>query len=248
MIPTHNIPAGWQRLEFGTFAQRSKARFNPVGAAESRMCVELEHIESQSGRLLGSIDSALQASIKSVFEPGQVLFGKLRPYLQKYWLADKPGVCTSEIWVLIANPEICTPEYLFYLVQSPEFIRACGVTSGSKMPRADWELVAQYPLLVPSLEQQPHITGALRTWDDAIALQARKLRQLRRRKKEVAFRLLTKQQRLAGFKEDWEAYSLDEYFERLTTRNAIGNTNVLTISAQQGLVSQSRYFNKSIAS
>jgi type I restriction enzyme S subunit len=234
-MSSHNIPAGWQRLEFGTFAQRSKARFNPVGAVESRMCIELEHIDQQTGQLLGSIDSASQASIKSVFEPQQVLFGKLRPYLQKYWLADKPGVCTSEIWVLIANPQICTPEYLFYLVQSPEFIRACGVTSGSKMPRADWDLVAQYPLLVPALDQQPRITETLHIWDEAIALQTRQLQQLRRRKDKLYTELLSGSSRLQGFTQKWEQSTLGAYFAERVER---GNTELplLAITANQGII------------
>lgn len=220
----HNIPAGWQRLEFGDFARRSKARFNPVGAAESRMCIELEHIDQQTGQLLGYVDSALQSSIKSVFEPNQVLFGKLRPYLQKYWLADKPGVCTSEIWVLMVDPEICTPEYLFYLVQSPEFIRACGVTSGSKMPRADWDLVAQYPLLVPSLDQQSPITATLRTWDEAIALQTRQLRQLQRRLTKMREDLLLAKRRLDGFSKPWQEVEIGTLLKEVK-RRVIWNEN-----------------------
>lgn len=71
------------------------------------------------------------------------------------------GVCSSEIWVSKPNSRKCSSRYLFYIVQTDKFIAVSNKTSGSKMPRADWEVVSQYPFPLPSLDEQKEITEFL---------------------------------------------------------------------------------------
>jgi type I restriction enzyme S subunit len=92
-------------------------------------------------------DSKNQKSIKNFFNSGDVLFGKLRPYLKKYYLADFDGVCSSEIWVLKSS--ILDSNYLYAFVQSNSFISLTEISSGSKMPRADWNLVSSSSIVYP---------------------------------------------------------------------------------------------------
>jgi type I restriction enzyme, S subunit len=127
----------WKSYSFSEIVKLRSKKFDPKTSSESKMCVELEHLSQISGKLLGTIDSSKQASTKNYFFTGDVLFGKLRPYLRKYLLAQFDGVCSTEIWVLVSQKYI-TPNYLFYLVQTSEFIATANVSSGSKMPRADW--------------------------------------------------------------------------------------------------------------
>src|SRR5690606_10518828 len=108
-------------------------------------CIELEHIEQEIGLINGYANSKELSSIKNKFQVGDTLFGKLRPYLKKFWLAEFAGGCSSEIWVLRSNPEVMDSKYLFYFVQTHRFIQVANVTSGSKMPRADWNFVSNYP-------------------------------------------------------------------------------------------------------
>lgn len=152
---------GWKTHEFSEIALLANEKFDPQKSDLSLPCVELEHISQCTGELLGWIDSRGQQSTKNAFRKGGVLFGKLRPYLQKYWLSTFEGVCSTEIWVLKANKNICLPEYLFYLVQSERFIASCYVTSGSKMPRADWDYVSLTPFHLPPLEEQRAIVNIL---------------------------------------------------------------------------------------
>ena len=90
----------WREVRLGDVVSLSKERLDPRKEHEACRCIELEHIESKTGRLLGSAQSNQQASIKAVFNPGDVLFGKLRPYLRKFIAPDFKGVCSTEIWVL----------------------------------------------------------------------------------------------------------------------------------------------------
>ncbi|MFN8688629.1 MAG: hypothetical protein ACK5XL_01375, partial [Cyclobacteriaceae bacterium] len=85
LSPLGPIPQDWQILEFGEFSELSKGKYNPV-ESENIPCLELEHFDQETGVINGSVKSASQKSTKNVFKKGQILFGKLRPYLRKYWL------------------------------------------------------------------------------------------------------------------------------------------------------------------
>jgi type I restriction enzyme S subunit len=144
----------WTAHAFEKLASISKKRYDPKSNTTAKRCIELEHLESTSGRLLGYCNAHDQDSLKAVFEPEDVLFGKLRPYLRKFYLADFSGVCSTEIWVFKANRSVCEPAYLACLVQTDSFQRAANISSGSKMPRADWEVLKDAIFHLPSKEEQ----------------------------------------------------------------------------------------------
>jgi len=146
----------WIKVEFHEIATLSKKKFNPQKQTMDEPCIELEHIEKETGRLLGTISSAGQLSTKNTFRIGDVLFGKLRPNLRKYINCDFSGVCSSEIWVLNAQKQTYS-SFLFYLIQQEKFIRSACITSGSKMPRADWSVVSEVPFPLPPLPEQKTI-------------------------------------------------------------------------------------------
>lgn len=127
-------------------------------------CVELEHIEQETGRIIGSVTSTQQNSIKSVCKPGDTLFGKLRPYLRKYAYAKEEMVCSSEIWSLMAT-DVVMPEYLFYLIQTDEFIKIANISSGTKMPRAEWSNVEKSYFCVPDKTIQAQLVQFLKMLD-----------------------------------------------------------------------------------
>ena len=173
--------ATWERRKFREIASLRRAKYTP-SHADSRACVELEHIEQQTGRLINYVDSAEQNSIKSVFKQGDVLFGKLRPYLRKYCLPQFDGVCSSEIWVLV--PETCVvSEYLFYLVQSDEFLAAANISSGTKMPRAEWSKVSNEDYFIPLISEQKRIARMLSIVDRRITTASEMLSTLERMRK-----------------------------------------------------------------
>jgi type I restriction enzyme S subunit len=181
--------AKWRVLPFEQIASPSREKFDPKKNSEDRNCIELEHIESETGRLLGRCKALEQDSIKSVFTAGNVLFGKLRPYLRKFAFASFSGVCSTEIWVFKAKP-ICLPRYLFYLVQSSPFVRAASVSAGSKMPRAEWQVVKDTLFHIPNIEEQAAIVEVLDKAESLLHTYQTDIQTLRREKFALMQQLL----------------------------------------------------------
>src|SRR5690606_19239940 len=122
--------------------------------------IGLEHVESWTGRLLDSPDESEPAGSTSRFQAGDILFGKLRPYLAKVVHASFSGCCSPEFLVL--RPRVHDPRYLQYVLLTDEFIRRVDATTyGSKMPRANWTDIGAFIVPVPPLTDQQAIADYL---------------------------------------------------------------------------------------
>lgn len=181
----------WNEDVFGHIVIQVNNKVDPVQLKPDIICIELEHIEQETGRLLGFTQAMFQKSMKNSFNKGDVLFGKLRPYLKKYYLAEYTGVCSTEIWILRGIAKLVNNQYLFYYVQTTDFIKSCNTSTGSKMPRADWDLVSNIMLMVPSLPEQIAIAQILSTADREIDLHEKQLEELKKQKKALVQLLLT---------------------------------------------------------
>jgi type I restriction enzyme, S subunit len=128
--------------------------------AEARSrAVALEHVESGTGRLIG--DAGEFEGEGTAFVEGDLLFGKLRPYLAKAWVADSKGEAVGDFHVMRATRRLCE-RYLLYTTLNRDFIQLVdGSTYGSKMPRASWEFMGCMPLCEPSLAEQRAIAAFL---------------------------------------------------------------------------------------
>ena len=139
------------------------------GNEDDRPYVGLENIESWTGKLLGNsaaTDEARSAimiegtSLSNIFEPGDVLFGKLRPYLAKVWVAEFPGRSTTEL--LVMHPVEIEPRFLRYVCLWRDFVDAVDAsTFGSKMPRADWDFIGNMSVPIPEWSKQRAIADYL---------------------------------------------------------------------------------------
>lgn len=144
-------------------------RYRVEGAQDDRPYIGLENIESSTGRLIGDPAATDQAvpsmteeseSLSNTFEPGDVLFSKLRPYLAKAWVAAFPGRCTTEL--LVMQPVETDSRFLRYICLSREFIEAVDAsTFGSKMPRADWDFIGNMAVPVPGISKQRAVADYL---------------------------------------------------------------------------------------
>ena len=184
------IPEGWKAVKFHDCATRAKKKIDPVTNDFNFRSIELEHISQETGKIIGETESKQQTSSINPFQPGNVLFGKLRPYLHKFAYCDFEGVCSSEIWVL-QNKSICTSRYLFYLIQTDTFLSASAQTTGTKMPRSDWNVVSKAKFALPSLIEQERITYLLDQVELNIELLERYVQQLKEQKKGLMQKLLT---------------------------------------------------------
>lgn len=186
----------WELVSFGQLATPRREKVNPKNTGELSFCIELEHIEQGSGQLLGSSKADKNSSIKSLFHQGDVLFGKLRAYLRKYWLADRDGYCSTEIWALMPNHQLATKEYLFQLVKTEQFINITSIAYGTHMPRTDWNVVKDYQISLPDIQEQNVIATILSEMDVEIAMLKEKLVKSRELKQGMMQELLTGRIRL----------------------------------------------------
>ncbi len=190
------IPEDWESVDFGNIAKPSASRINPKMSGGGDICIELEHISSGTGTLLGETTTNRTSSLKSIFEPGDVLFGKLRAYLKKYILADFYGVCSTEVWVLKPDVNLATSEYIYSIVQSERFINAASEAYGTHMPRADWSVVKYFPVMLPSTVEQTAIATILSDMDSELTALQQKLAKARSLKQGMMQQLLTGRIRL----------------------------------------------------
>ena len=158
----------WEQREFEKFAQRK----SEMGNSSSAPCVEYEDIIADQGRLNKDVYQKKSHKTGVRFSAGDVLFGKLRPYLKNWLLPDFSGVAVGDFWVL--RPSGADSQFLYYLIQTSEFFRISNQSAGSKMPRADWNLVSQYIFRIPGDEtEQQKIGSIFRRLDDLITLHQR---------------------------------------------------------------------------
>jgi type I restriction enzyme, S subunit len=192
-----NFSNEWESKKLGELVSPGKDRIDPKKDGIQEFCVELEHIESSTGVRLGSTITTEQSSLKSVFRVGDVLFGKLRAYLRKYWRADREGVCSTEIWVLSPKDYLISAAYLFQIIQTDKFIEIASSSYGTHMPRSDWNVVKNYELLLPpTLEEQIEIANILSDMDAEIDSIESKLTKTRQLKQGMMHELLTGKIRL----------------------------------------------------
>ena len=154
----NRLPNRWDvvRLKFAVRVRSVKRNVVP----EDRY-IGLEHVESWTGRLQNSEDSSANTEgLGVVFEAGDVLFGKLRPYLAKVFLADRPGIASTEFLAL--QGVRVEAGFLRYCLVSEPFIGAVvAATYGAKMPRANWEDIGNLPQVVPPRQEQRAIADFL---------------------------------------------------------------------------------------
>ena len=241
-----NLPSGWSKYELGEICKISSSKFDPTKNSEVKKCIELEHLSQKTGQILGFISSSEQKSIKNEFKTGQILYGKLRPYLQKFCQAKFDGVCSSEIWVLQGKK--VTNDFLFYLVQSDKFNQIANKTSGTKMPRADWEYMSEMPFFIPLEPEQKKIAEILSTWDEAINLTINLIESKKQFKKALMQNLLTAKIRFPQFKGEWKEIKLGNFLEEKSERNTKNIDLILSVTNKFGFVTQVEYFDKSVAS
>ena len=171
-VPEVRFPGftdAWEQRKFEDIAKR---RSDSTISSRSLPCVEYEDVISEQGTLNKDISQKENAKTGIVFESGDVLFGKLRPYLKNWLLPDFNGVAVGDWWIL--KPVSIDGNFLYRLIQTNEFMSVANVSSGSKMPRSDWALVSKtYFSVPPDISEQRKIGTFFRDIDHTITLHQR---------------------------------------------------------------------------
>lgn len=167
LIDKLTFPKGWMKFTLGKeFNYGSCKKKSPDEILNQEWVLELEDIEKDNSNILNKITNATRQvkSTKNVFKKGDVLYGKLRPYLNKIVIADGDGVCTTEIIPISSNEHICN-QYLFYWLKSPYFFNYVNeITYGVNMPRLGTQDGKKAIIVFPSKEEQTQIVQKVETY------------------------------------------------------------------------------------
>lgn len=150
----------WSQSTIGEAVELSRSRVNPVNYSALPF-VGMEHIEPHTSRLLGIGSASDVKSSVGHFFPGDVLYGRLRPYLNKVCVPKFEGLCSSEFLVLKPRSGV-NPHFIKHRLVSMEFVRyANSVTAGTHRPRVSFDQISDFALPLPDLEVQVAIVDEI---------------------------------------------------------------------------------------
>lgn len=151
MVPSElgAIPDGWELRPLGDVAREVRRSIDPGQVDPDTPYFGLEHLPRKSIALSEWGKASQVQSTKLAFKKGEILFGKIRPYFHKVGVAPVDGVCSSD--TIVISPK--SREHFSLVlacVSSEEFVSHATQTSqGTKMPRANWDVLAKYPVRLP---------------------------------------------------------------------------------------------------
>ena len=242
----------WEQRKFSDIASRESVSRESSYDLPS---LEYEDVIAEEGRL--NKDISLKENIKKgiVFDGSQVLYGKLRPYLHNWLNPDFSGVAVGDWWVL--KPNNADKSFIYRLIQTQRFDDIANQSAGSKMPRADWNLVSNTEFAVPvSQEEQEKIGEYFSSLDHLITLHQRKCEQTKNLKKYMLQKMFPQngakvpEIRFNGFTHDWEQRKLIDYLEVSSEKNRdnrFTKDDVLSVSGEYGIVNQIEFQGRSFA-
>lgn len=189
-VPEKRFPGftdDWEQRKLNAVVSRESA--TKISSAEFPS-VEYEDVISEEGHLNKDIYQKEPGKNGIAFDGSQVLYGKLRPYLHNWLNPDFKGVAVGDWWVM--KPIDADKNFLYRLIQTPQFDNVSNQSSGSKMPRADWNLVSNTEFMIPYSKVEQHKIGEyFSSLDHLIILHQRKLEEMKKQKKALMQLLLT---------------------------------------------------------
>ena len=235
----------WIRVELEKVCSKVGSNYQPKESSNLPY-VGLEHIESKKSMLTNhGFESEIKSS-KTRFKKGQILYGKLRPYLDKAVIAPFDGICSTDILVFDSNTESMN-EFLIHLIHSNGFIdHAKATTNGVQHPRTSWNSLKQFNFLLPSLPEQRKIAHVLSMVQKAIEQQDKIIRTTTELKKALMQKLFTegtrgepqKETEIGLVPESWEVVELGKCLLKTqygisAKGNEKGNVPILRMTNQK---------------
>ena len=162
----------WAEVELHSVLKQSKEKYKPE-SKEQAYYIGLEHIEKHTGKLTDQVCIADISTTKNKFREAQILYGKLRPYLNKVYLSDREGVCSTDILVFDVSPAV-KGEYALNFMLSRQFVNDMSAnTSGVNLPRVSTKYINSYLIPIPPLAEQRALVAKIdqlfSSLDDGIA-------------------------------------------------------------------------------
>ena len=153
------MPQGWARAALGSLVEPRTSKANPQATPKAKF-IGMEQVEPHTMRLLGTVPCGTMKSAANTFQPFDVLYGRMRAYLNKVYQPDFSGLCSGEFIVL---PETCAVlgRFLKYRLNSGDFVRFANHLNSGDRPRVDFEQIKVFNLLLPPKSEQERIADKL---------------------------------------------------------------------------------------
>jgi type I restriction enzyme S subunit len=155
----NSIPRTWVLTTLGGIVQPTRPRHSPQDFAGLRF-IGMEHIEAHTMKLLGTVSAGTMRSSAVHFQPGDVLYGRLRPYLNKVFCPDFEGLCSAEFIVFPESGHL-NSKFIQYLLNSADFVSFASHLNAGDRPRVDFDQIAPYRVALPPLPEQRRIVAEI---------------------------------------------------------------------------------------
>lgn len=204
------LPEGWVWKKLGQVVKLSSEKYQPSGKEE--FYIGLEHIEKGTGKISLTAGTEQINTVKNKYYPGELLYGKLRPNLNKAVIAPREGVCSTDILVFRPTGQV-EIRYLHLLMITRQFVNeASANTAGVNLPRVSTKYLENYQIPLPSLPVQQAIVARIEELFSELEAGVKEL-------KTALARLKTYRQAVLHHylnNPDWERVKLGEIADRIT--------------------------------
>ena len=222
-----DLPKHWKNVQLKEVANLRRENIKPENGRYSSY-VGLEHIDSGESQLKRWGDASEVKSTKSRFYPDDVLYGKLRAYLDKAVIAEMEGICSTDILVFTANSKTL-PSFLVYLLHTHSLIsHAVATSTGVNHPRTSWNALGKFTFALPPLPEQRAIARVLQTIQEAKAARQREIELERERKAALMDYLFSygtkgeprKETAIGEIPESWEIQPFEDCLKKIRSKKA----------------------------
>ncbi len=170
--PHISVDPEWPMVALGEVFEKSAETVLPKLLNGSVTYIGLENITKNTGQLTGDVvkgNPSEVKSLKNVFYPNDILYGKLRPNLNKVWLSDQEGICSTDIFVVRPLSHDVIPAFYAYTLRSEQFNNAIlSQVEGAQLPRIGWRSFAGTHIPLPPLETQQTIVAEIEAEQAAV--------------------------------------------------------------------------------
>ena len=191
--PRIEVDPEWPVVELGEVFARRNGSVQPGELSSSIAYVRLEDIEGGTGFLLDGTDLGDASTVKSAktkFYEHDILYGKLRPNLNKVWLSDREGICSTDIYALTPVNGKADPRYYAHVLRTPEFNDAAVArVSGAQLPRISWTAFATLPIPLPPHDAQRMVVARIAEEQTAVNANRDLMTKMEERVRDVVARV-----------------------------------------------------------
>jgi type I restriction enzyme S subunit len=226
-VPQYDLLPDWDKYLLGDICKLRSDNYEPKKNGTLKY-IGLEHIESGIPIITNFGFETDVKSTKHRFYPNDILYGKLRPYLDKVALSNIEGISSSDILILKTEQKKVLPKYLTKLLHHNRFLRYATLTmTGTTLPRTNWKTLRKFMIFLPKIVEQKKIVAILENVDKLIQTTQRLIEKLQECNKGLMQRLFTegightefKETKLGRIPKEWKLTRIRNHIKSLISGN-----------------------------